>query len=335
MSTVNCRSCDAEWPITAGIPQFMESHYYWGFTPEEDSERFIQVTESEGWRKGLEVCYEQQNKDPQYTAEYATNPERVNFQVLLDLAPGQSVLDIGSGLGAITIPLAEQSLEVTALDPTYANLRFVKARAEQEGLSNVSAVNADVVALDQLPFPAESFDIVILNGVIEWLGLSREQPSPDIIQRDVLGKIYRVLKPGGRLYLATENRFGVNYFLGQKDEHSGLRFATVLPRPVANLYSRLARKRSYRAYTPSWHWLTGTLRDLGFTEISPFYLHPNYRVLKHLVPLEDTAVLDHFFSTFEASSPLEHIRILGALLLVRLRVFRFFTPNFAVIALKK
>lgn len=54
---------------------------------------------------------------------------------------GATVLDIGCGPGNYTLPLAQKAAHVWALDPAAAMLDIVKARAHEEGLTNITFVN--------------------------------------------------------------------------------------------------------------------------------------------------------------------------------------------------
>src|SRR5216684_2764364 len=94
------------------------------------------------------------------------------------LQPGERVLDLGSGAGTDSLVAAQMVGEqgrVTGIDMTPEMLE--KAR---EGEA------------ERLPFPDESFDVVISNGVIDLI------PDKDA----VFGEIFRVLAPGGRIQLA-------------------------------------------------------------------------------------------------------------------------------------
>jgi SAM-dependent methyltransferase len=72
-----------------------------------------------------------------------------------------------------------------------AGMRAVAQRAAvQAGLGDRIAIRAG--SYDDLPVPSESVDVVISNGVVNL--------APD--KRRVLGEVWRVLRPGGRLYLA-------------------------------------------------------------------------------------------------------------------------------------
>ena len=68
-------------------------------------------------------------KKQQRTSEIFALLDRAGFK-----AKGAQVLDIGSGPGAIAIPLARAGAKVTALDISYKALEHLKANADREGL---------------------------------------------------------------------------------------------------------------------------------------------------------------------------------------------------------
>src|SRR5205823_4310509 len=75
------------------------------------------------------------------------------------------------------------------------------------------------------------------------------ETNPRKVQLRFLEEICRILKPRGQLFVAIENRFDYEYFMGHPDHHSGLRYSSLLPRFLANLYSIFAARRPYRTYT--------------------------------------------------------------------------------------
>jgi arsenite methyltransferase len=108
------------------------------------------------------------------------------------LAPGEHVLDLGCGAGTDTLVAAQMvgpTGRVTGIDMTREMLSRARAAAAAMGATNVDFVEGDV---EQLPFPAESFDVAISNGVIDLI------PDKDA----VFAEIFRVLRPGGRLQIA-------------------------------------------------------------------------------------------------------------------------------------
>ncbi|WIX83749.1 methyltransferase domain-containing protein [Amycolatopsis carbonis] len=102
------------------------------------------------------------------------------------LAPGQALLDIGSGPGTITADLAALVApgRVTGLELTEAARRLGEAEAAQRGVHNVEFVVGDVHALD---FPDDSFDVVHAHQVLQHVA--------DPVQ--ALREMRRVCRPGG------------------------------------------------------------------------------------------------------------------------------------------
>lgn len=102
---------------------------------------------------------------------------------------GATLLDAGCGLGGKAVWFAEHGCSAVAAvdaDPLY--IAEGKNFAAERGVSNVSF---GLAQLDALPFPDGSFDIVMLNDVLEHIIRPRLVPT--------LSELRRVLKVGGRL----------------------------------------------------------------------------------------------------------------------------------------
>lgn len=82
------------------------------------------------------------------------------------LAPGQSLLDVGSGPGTITTDLAELVAPgpVTALEATPDAVEITRQAVEDRWVANVDCVVGDVHALD---FADDSFDVVHAHQVLQ------------------------------------------------------------------------------------------------------------------------------------------------------------------------
>ncbi|MEX3508719.1 methyltransferase domain-containing protein [Kocuria carniphila] len=95
-----------------------------------------------------------------------------------ELSPGMSLLDIGCGLGSITLDLAELvapgPMVGTDQSPAAVNSAADAARARHS--SNVTFMTADVYAL---PFEDESFDVVHAHQVLQHL------PDPVLALREM------------------------------------------------------------------------------------------------------------------------------------------------------
>ncbi len=108
------------------------------------------------------------------------------------LQPGERVLDLGSGAGTDSLVAAQMVGEeghVTGIDMTPEMLAKARSAAKTMGADNVDFVEAEA---ERLPFPDDSFDVVISNGVIDLI------PDKDA----VFAELHRVLVPGGRMQIA-------------------------------------------------------------------------------------------------------------------------------------
>jgi ubiquinone/menaquinone biosynthesis C-methylase UbiE len=114
---------------------------------------------------------------------------------LVDLAgipPGATVLDVGCGKGAATVPAARAAGpdgQVTGIDASAAMLAHAAAAVRRHGLANVTLLRAD--ATDP-PLRPGSVDVLLASSVIQFLD------RPEQAARRWL----RLLAPGGTLALA-------------------------------------------------------------------------------------------------------------------------------------
>jgi len=112
--------------------------------------------------------------------------------------PGEAILDIGCGAGVdsiIAAKLAGPSGAVTGIDLVPEMLSRARENARLAGVDDVTFQESSA---EQLPFPDNSFDAVISNGVLNLV----------VDKGKALREIYRVLKPDGRFMLADQVRVG-------------------------------------------------------------------------------------------------------------------------------
>ncbi len=111
-----------------------------------------------------------------------------NPTALLDLRPGETVLDLGSGGGMDVLLSARRvgpSGQAIGLDMTDEMLALARKNQRQAGVANAEFLRGTI---EHIPLPDASVDVVISNCVIN---LSADKDR-------VLAEAFRVLKPGGR-----------------------------------------------------------------------------------------------------------------------------------------
>lgn len=113
---------------------------------------------------------------------------------------GSVVLEVGCGVGAQTVPLAQRSPDArfTSIDVSADSITEAKRRAGRAGLTNVEFRQAEIFAL---PFNAESFDHVFVCFVLEHL-------SRPVL---ALATLEALLRPGGTITV-IEGDHGSAYF---------------------------------------------------------------------------------------------------------------------------
>lgn len=155
-------------------------------------------------RDSAAVAYAQ-GEDPSYVR---TAPERIaNAHRLLRLVPsGGCLLDVGCACGFLLVAARERGFDVRGVEPSA----WATAYARREfGLDVWHG------SLEEAPLEPSSFDVVVLADAIEHLG------DP----RAALQKLYRLLKPGGRLLLLTPDlgslmaRVAGAHWWGLLDDH--------------------------------------------------------------------------------------------------------------------
>ena len=320
-----CRNCAAIWPVRDGIPFFSGRNYYFADVPEPEMDKLLAETMSHGWKTAAHDFLRGTNPG---SYKLAGDESRSDWKFLFPLGPESSVLDLGCGFGSIAFSLSRRCGRVVAMDLSAKRLKYVALRAAQERTSNIVPVFGGDAPL--LPFPDGSFSLVVLNGVLEWLGLFGADKSPRDVQLEKLREIRRVLKPGGSVYVGVENRIGYVYFFGGMD-HGGTRFTTLMPRSMANLACRLTGRGSYRTYTYTEAGYRRLFSEAGFSGADFYATIPSYRDVYFLAPLGNAGIMDHFFARlFKISSPRRRVLRLAARLLLKLRIFRHFVPELGI-----
>jgi ubiquinone/menaquinone biosynthesis C-methylase UbiE len=280
---LRCAVCNESFLFHCGIPCFARGQSAWQFPLSASSSRLIEMAREHGWRASLSEL-------DKGSANWIEGAERFPISVLA--SPKGQVLDAGCGWGALSFWLSKEFAHVCALDSQLDGLQFIDIRSAQDGVANISPVQGDLLSL---PFPDRFFDLVLLNGVLEWAGTFSKEHSATTLQKMALREMARVLHPDGVLYIAIENRFGLQYFVGYKEEHTGLRFISLLPRRLANSYHKYRRGNEFRALTHSHRGLTKMLRKCGFQNTKRFLVFPSYRNCRYAASLEGTKALAFLF----------------------------------------
>ena len=119
-------------------------------------------------------------------------PEKCDFiygwhkERLFEMCPleGKTVLDVGSGTGRLAFAAAEKAAFVVASEPVDSLREYMRDEIARKGITNMRVCDG---MCDSLPFPDNSFDVVMSGHVVG-----------DRF-RDEVNELTRITKPGGWL----------------------------------------------------------------------------------------------------------------------------------------
>ncbi len=136
------------------------------------------------------------------------------------------VLDMGCGIGGLSIPAATKVKEIKGIDLNESYVTICKQKAEKRGLQNIEFQVESLFDLDE----EEQYDIVLCSDVLEHVEN----------QEGVLKRIVFSLKKGGVFYLTTNNKYW------PMEGHYGLLFLSYQSREKA--LKRIIKKGKGKVY---------------------------------------------------------------------------------------
>ncbi len=130
--------------------------------------------------------YANRPMDPHRTDDAALN------SLFAVLGSGKDVLDVGGGAGRFSLPLATRAERVTVVDPSADSVDLLKERADEAGITNVTALNEPWEDAD-----APEADMVLCSLVLHHVA----EPAPFVARlqehaRDRVAVLEMVQTPG-------------------------------------------------------------------------------------------------------------------------------------------
>jgi SAM-dependent methyltransferase len=180
-------------------------------------------------------CYERM----QYREEHIDDILSLLYPQLTKPLKECTVLDMGCGIGGLTIPASFKVKEIKGIDVNESYISICEEKAREKGAKNATFELRSLLDLDE----EEQYDVVLCSDVLEHVE----------DQEGVLRSIVTSLKDGGVFYLTTNNKYW------PMEGHYGLLFLSYQSREKA--LKRIMRKGKgniYNIYPLSYR----NLRDL-------------------------------------------------------------------------
>ena len=198
-------------------------------------------------------------QDPSWPMRYHLSKIRKNLLSWYAFNPLGTCLEVGAGCGALTGLLCQKTKNVTAIELTKRRAEIIQARHANHDNLTILAGNLKNINLTQ------KFDYVTCIGVLEYAG--RYNNQSDNPHLDFLLNLKNFLKPAGTLIIAIENKYGLKYWAGAKEDHTGRAFDSIENYP-ANQGIRTFSKPE----------LKSLLTQAGLNEQNFYYPLPDYKL---------------------------------------------------------
>ena len=224
-----------------------------------ETEKFIKLYEF--------MCTHQPQEYPdilQYQTDstllYHLSPMRQHLLEWYEFPQGAKILELGAQSGILTELFLEKGAVVDAIESvkilTKCNL---KRNENRQGLSLFNGY-LECACAEWKQLQIESYDYIVLAGSLTETGALMGRKAS---QQEVLELVYRYLKPQGHLIVVMENRLGLKYWAGCKEELTGKYFAG-----IQGLSGKEDGPRSKKE-------LEKLLEKTGYGELQFYYPYPD------------------------------------------------------------
>lgn len=213
--------------------------------------------------KLLEICKDHRvdetlKESSSWPLLYHLSDIRGNIIEWYPMEKDAKVLEIGSGCGAISGFLCKKAGRVVGIE-------LSKRRSLINAYRNYDCDNLEIIVGNFKKVRIEEkFDYITLIGVLEYAGSYVGGDNP---YEQMLMQVKEYLKPNGRLIIAIENKMGLKYLNGAKEDHVGKAFAGIED------YRGVSKVRTFSK--PE---LCQILDHVGFCDRKFYYPMPDYKL---------------------------------------------------------
>lgn len=154
-------------------------------------------------------------EDDRWPVLYHLSPVRQNILEWYPMDSEATVLEVGSGCGAITGVLSRKAKRVVCVELSKRRSLINANRNKECDNVEIMVGNFNDVKL------TEKFDYITLIGVLEYAAYYTNAENPFVA---FLENLKSMLKPEGKLLIAIENKYGLKYWAGVREDHTGVMF---------------------------------------------------------------------------------------------------------------
>lgn len=202
------------------------------------------------------IIYESQS----WPVLYHLSHYRKNIIEWFPMEKTDSVLEVGAGCGAITGCLADKAGSVTCIE--LSEKRSLINAYRNKNKNNIEILLGNFQDVEKNL--QQKFDVITLIGVLEYAESYIDSKEPYVHFLEI---IRRHLKPGGKILVAIENKLGMKYWAGCKEDHTGRYFEGIEGYPCSKGIQTFSKQE-----------LEALILSAGFSEYKFYYPYPDYKL---------------------------------------------------------
>ncbi len=198
-------------------------------------------------------------QDNRWPILYQLSPQRQNIVCPMDVRSDDVVLEVGAGMGALTGSIAKRCAYVDCVELSKRRSLANAYRNKEYNNIHIYVGNFSNIQYEK------KYDVVTLIGVLEYAPSyihSKENPALAFLKA-----IHNIMQASGRLYIAIENKLGMKYFAGCREDHLGKSFAGI---------EGYKKNDFARTFTKSE--IEEMLISAGFDNLYFYYPYPDYKL---------------------------------------------------------
>lgn len=217
-------------------------------------DELLEIVKNNPKEKYNEIIFEKSN----WAVLYHLSEIRSHVIEWVPITKEDSVLEIGAGCGALTTILSEKSKKVTCIELSKKRSLINANRNKDKDNIEILVGNFQDIEI------SEKYDYITLIGVFEYAKsyINSERPYEKFLEI-----IKKYLKPNGKIIIAIENKLGLKYWAGCKEDHTGLYFEGLEGYPKTDVVRTFSKNEIYEL-----------LKESGFKNNEFYYPYPDYKL---------------------------------------------------------
>ncbi len=196
---------------------------------------------------------------------YHLSPVRENIIGWFNVPENASILEVGSGCGAMTGALIKKNAKVSCIE--LSRRRSLINAYRHKNAENLHIFVGNFTDIE--PNLPEKYDLITLNGVLEYAALyvgkegdGRYEPYVRLLKLCISH-----LKENGKLVVAIENKYGLKYWAGCAEDHFGKKAVGI---------ENYADTKGIRTFSKKE--LENLFKSAGVENAEFYYPYPDYKL---------------------------------------------------------